>query len=136
MTAAGPFLLAACALVLAVGTPVRATAQPASPSLQTDAGPIAKLLAIGTRTPKATSAALALVMQSEVQETVRLYLAGKLEQWFSKQDRTGVVFILNVADPAQGRELLESLPLARAGLMEFQIIPIGPLSPLGLLLAK
>ncbi len=136
MMAAGPFLSAVCALVLAVGTPVAATAQPASPSLQTGAGPVAKLLAIGTRTPKATPAALALVMQSEVQETVRLYLAGKLEQWFSKQDRTGVVFILNVADPAQGRELLESLPLARAGLMEFQIIPIGPLAPLGLLLAK
>ena len=136
MRTPGPFLPAVFALILAMEMPLNATAQPASPSLQTGANPIGKLLAIGTRTAKATPAALQPVMQSEVQETVRLYLAGKLEQWFSKQDRTGVVFILNVADPAQGKELLESLPLARAGLMEFQIIPIAPLAPLGLLLPK
>lgn len=115
MMAAGPFFSAACALLLAVGTPVQATAQPASPSLRTSAGPTAKLLATGTRLPKAMPAALALVMHSEVLQTVRLYLAGKLERWSSKQDRTGVLFILNVADPAQGREVLESLPLVRAG---------------------
>jgi hypothetical protein len=136
MMVPGRLFLAICALVLAAGTPLKATAQSPSPSPETGTGPSGKLLAIGTRTPKATPNALAPAMQSEVQETVRLYLSGKLEQWFIKRDRTGVVFILNVDDPAQGRELLDSLPLARAGLMEFQIIPIGPLAPLGLLLGK
>ena len=32
--------------------------------------------------------------------------------------------------------LLESLPFDRAGLMESQIIPMGPLAPLGELLSK
>ena len=96
--------------------------------------PATKLLAIGTRTPQATAAALQPIMPSEVRETVKLYLAGKIDQWFVKPDRSGVVFILNVTDPAQGKALLEDLPLGRAGLMEFQFIPLGPLAPLGLLL--
>ncbi len=135
MSASTYVLSAISALVLFAAVPLEVSAQPASPSTQA-AVTATKLLAIGTRTPKATAAALAPVMQSEVQETVRLYLSGKLEQWFSKADQTGVVFVLNVADLAQGQQLLESLPLARAGLMEFQIIPIKPLAPLGLLLSK
>jgi hypothetical protein len=65
-----------------------------------------------------------------------VYLAGKLDQWFVKQDRTGVVFILNVTDRDEAKAMLEQLPLGRAGLMTFQLIPLGPLSPLGLLLTK
>jgi hypothetical protein len=98
--------------------------------------PTTKLLAIGTRTSKATAAALKPILPSEVRETVQLYLAGKIDQWFVKQDQSGVIFILNLTDPEQGKALLESLPLGRAGLMEFQIIPIGPLAPLGVLLSK
>jgi hypothetical protein len=95
-------------------------------------GPATKLLAIGSLTPKANAAVLKSILPSEVRETVQLYLAGKLDQWFVKQDHTGVVF----TDPKEAGELLEKLPLGRAGLMEFQLIPLGPLRPLGVLLSK
>jgi hypothetical protein len=98
--------------------------------------PTTKLLAIGSLTPKANAAVLKPILPSEVRETVQLYLAGKLDQWFVKQDESGVVFILNVTDPKEAQELLEKLPLGRAGLMEFQLIPLGPLRPLGMLLSK
>jgi hypothetical protein len=98
--------------------------------------PTTKLLAIGSLTAKASAAALKPILPSEVRETVELYLAGKLDQWFAKQDQTGVVFILNVTDPIEAREMLGKLPLGRAGLMEFQFIPLGPLRPLSLLLSK
>jgi hypothetical protein len=98
--------------------------------------PTTKLLAIGSLTPKANAAVLKPILPSEVRETVQLYLAGKLDQWFVKQDQTGVVFILNVTNPKEAGELLEKLPLGRAGLMEFQLIPLGPLAPLGVLLSK
>jgi hypothetical protein len=48
------------------------------------------------------------ILPSEVRETVQLYLAGKLDQWFVKQDQTGVVFILNVTDPKEAGELRKS----------------------------
>jgi len=70
-----------------------------------------------------------------MRETARLYLAGKIDQWYIKQDQSGVVFILNVTDPKEAHELLDKLPLGQAGLMEFQMIPLGPLSPLRTLLS-
>jgi hypothetical protein len=57
-------------------------------------------------------------------------LDGKIEQWYSLQDRRGVAFILNVTDPAAAHEMLENLPLGRAQLMSFELIPLGPLNPL------
>ncbi len=76
------------------------------------------------------------VMQQEVRDTVRLYLAGKLDQWFVRRDQNGVVFLLNVSTVAEARTLLEKLPLGEAKLMEFDLIPLGPLTPLGLLLQE
>jgi hypothetical protein len=76
------------------------------------------------------------VMPKEVRDTVRLYLAGKLDQWFSRRDQAGVVFILNVSSVDEARTLLEKLPLGEAKFMEFDLIPLGPLSPLRLLLEE
>ena len=58
-----------------------------------------------------------------------LYLNGKIDQWYSQQERRGVVFILNVTDPAAARDMLEKLPLGQAHLMSFELIPI-PLNQL------
>jgi hypothetical protein len=76
------------------------------------------------------------ILASEVRETARLYLAGKIDQWYVKPDQSGVMFILNVTDQTATHELLDKLPLGRAGLMEFHFIPLGPLSPLRLLLSE
>jgi hypothetical protein len=95
-----------------------------------------RILAIGRLTDKATGAALKPVLPSEVIETVRLYLAGKIEQWYFKPDDSAVVFILNLTDTKQAHDLLAQLPLGRAGLMEFELIRLAPLQPLGMLLPK
>ena len=42
----------------------------------------------------------------------------------------GVAFIINVTDPAVAHEMLEKLPLGKAHMMSFELIPIGPLNPL------
>ena len=97
-------------------------------------GPTTRILAIGHITEGTTREKLVPIMQREVPDTVRLYLAGKLDQWFSRRDQRGVVFILNVSSVAEAHALLEKLPLGEAKLMEFELIPLGPLSPLGLLL--
>lgn len=96
--------------------------------------PTTKLLAIGSFTVKATPSISKPILPSEVRATVRLYLAGKIEQWFVKQDQSGVVFLMNVTDPKEAQQLLDKLPLGQAGLMEFKLIPLGPISPLRLLL--
>jgi hypothetical protein len=71
-------------------------------------------------------------MPFEARDTLRLQLAGKIDQWFAKTDGSGAVFLMDVTDPDEARALLEALPLGRAGMMTFQYIPMGPLWPLGL----
>ena len=36
------------------------------------------------------------IFPTEVRETAQLYLDGKIDQWYSLEDRPGVVFILNI----------------------------------------
>jgi hypothetical protein len=119
-----------CFLIFLASLHTLASAQP--PSLA--AGPTTRVLAIGRLPSGVTRDKLAPVMQQEVRDTVRLYLAGKLDQWFVRRDQSGVVFLLNVSTVAEARTLLEKLPLGEAKLMEFDLIPLGPLTPLGLLL--
>lgn len=88
--------------------------------------PTTKIVAIGTISPSVEQAQVNAILPSEVKDTVNLYLEGKIDQWYSLQDRKGVAFILNVTN----HEMLEKLPLGQAHLMSFELIPLGPLNPL------
>jgi hypothetical protein len=108
--------------------------QPSTPATSTV--PTTKILAIGRLTAKATPKAIASILPLEMRATARLYLAGKIDQWYYKTDETGVVFIMNLSNAGEARELLEKLPLGQAGMMKFDLISLGPLKPLALLLAE
>ncbi len=97
--------------------------------------PTTKILAIGHIVSGKEGNRVA-IMPSEVRETVKLYLAGKIDSWYVRKDQPGVVFLMNVATVKEAHDLLEALPLGKAGIMEFELIPIGPLSPLQYLLAE
>jgi hypothetical protein len=96
----------------------------------TTSTPTTKILAIGTVNPGVDPTKVFAILANEVRDTVGLYLDGKIDQWYSLEDRRGVVFILNVTDPAAAHDMLEKLPLGQAHLMSFELIPIGPLNPL------
>jgi hypothetical protein len=96
--------------------------------------PTTKILAVGRWTPNATVAGVAPPPRFATQfVSTSTALSTK---WFVQQDNSGVVFLLNVTDPDRAHELLENLPLARAGAMEFQLTPLGPISLLGVLLPE
>jgi hypothetical protein len=73
------------------------------------------------------------VMPDEVDATVRLYLDGKIREWYSRGNGKGVVFLVEAKTEDEARTLMETLPLAKAQLMDHQYIPVGPLMPLRLL---
>jgi hypothetical protein len=98
--------------------------------------PTTKVLAIGSFTTKGTPDQWKPLLAAEVRDTVRLYLAGKIDQWYLKQDQSGVVFLMNVSDPKEARDLLGRFPFGQAGLMEFELIPLGPIGPLRVLLTE
>jgi hypothetical protein len=127
--------VAALAAISPTASVVQSAAPAASPSSGLDV-PTTKLLAIGSFTAKGTPDQWKPLLPSEVRDTVRLYLAGKIDQWYLKQDQSGVVFMMNVTDPKEALELLGKFPFGQAGLMEFQIIPLGPIAPLRVLLSE
>lgn len=96
--------------------------------------PTTKVLAIGRflepRQPEKTKA----IFPREVPETVLLYLAGKIDQWWIRKDQKGPVFLMNVTSAKEAQNILEGLPLGIARLMEFDFLELGPLAPLHLLL--
>lgn len=75
------------------------------------------------------------VMQSEVHDTVELYLDGKIQQWYARGDGKGVVFFLDCRTIEEAKAILEKLPLIKSELASFDYMPLGPLSPLRLLIA-
>jgi hypothetical protein len=119
------FVSALAAVIICLVSSGLGHAQSAAPPT-----PTTRILAIGTVNPGVDPAAARAILPSEVRETVKLYLDGKIDQWFSLQGRPGVAFILNVTDPAAAHEMLEKLPLGQAHLMTFELIPLAPLNPL------
>lgn len=74
------------------------------------------------------------VMPAEIRSTVKLYLNGKIRQWYSKTDGRGVVFFLDVKTLDEARALIDTLPLSKENLMDHEYVPLGPLVPLGVLI--
>ena len=88
------------------------------------------------QTPKEGVAAqqIIAVMPSEVRATVKLYLEGKIREWYSRGDGKGVIFLVDAKTEDEARAVMETLPLAKEQLMDHQYIPIGPLMPLRMLM--
>jgi hypothetical protein len=121
-------------LQLAAGSVLFAAIPGALAQTPPPATPTTKILAIGTFGPGTDMQLVQRTLPAEVRATAELYLEGKIDQWYSLENRSGVVFILNVTDIGAAREMLEALPLGKAHLMSFELHPIGPLKPLRQLL--
>ena len=70
------------------------------------------------------------VIPAEIRATVKLYLDGKIRQWYSRGDGKGVIFVVDAKTEDEARASMETLPLAKEHLMDHQYIPVGPLMPL------
>lgn len=84
------------------------------------------------QTPKhgVTIQRIMAVIPDEIQATVKLYLDGKIREWYSRGDGKGVIFLVDAKTEDEARAIMETLPLAKAHLMDHEYIPVGPLTPL------
>jgi hypothetical protein len=121
-----PFLVAAL--------PMAAAAQ--SQSAQGPVAPAAMLpkttavMIILTAREGVTRQQIMAIMPSEIRETVKLYLDGKIRQWYSRSDGKGVVFLIDARTGDEARAVMETLPLSKEHLMDHEYIALGPLMPL------
>ena len=103
---------------------------------QTSMSTTTGVFAILTTKPGVKREEVMAVMPAEIRATVQLYLAGKIREWYAREDGRGGVFLLNTKDVAEAESVMESMPLAKANMLDHEYIPVGPLKPLGLLLVN
>ena len=92
-----------------------------------------KVMAIGTLNPL-TQEQRQRYLPAEVPATLQLYLDGKMEQFWMRDKEEGLIFLMSVDSVDEAERLLKALPLTEANLMTFDLMPIGPLWPLGMLM--
>lgn len=121
--------------------PTKTAAPPAAPQAQSQAARASAVPAIAIpkttevlviETPKqgVTAQRIMAVMPAEIRATVKLYLDGRIRQWYSRGDGRGVVFVVDAKTEDDARAIVETLPLAKEELIDHQYIPVGPLMPL------
>jgi hypothetical protein len=76
------------------------------------------------------------VMPAEIRATVKLYLDGKIRQWYSRGDGRGVILLINAKTVEEAEAVIDALPLSKEHLMDHEYIPVGPLMPLAALIAR
>ena len=65
-------------------------------------------------------------LKAEAQRVWQLYQEGVLREIYFRQDRSEAVLILECDDIETAKQTLHSLPLVQSGLIEFELIPLGP----------
>jgi hypothetical protein len=88
------------------------------------------VLVIETARQGVTAQQIMAVIPAEIRATVKLYLDGKIRQWYSRGDGKGVIFLVDATTEEEARALMETLPLAKEQLIDHDYIPVGPLMPL------
>ena len=112
--------------------------QTQTPSPQPSSGvpspKITEVMAVLTARQGVTRQQIMNVMPAEIRATVKLYLDGKIRQWYSKGDGKGVIFLIDAKTVDEANAVIETMPLSRENLMDHEYIPVGPLMPLAALI--
>ena len=66
-----------------------------------------EVLVIQTPRQGVTAQQIMAVIPSEIRATVKLYLDGKIHQWYSRGDGKGVIFLVDAKTEDEARALME-----------------------------
>jgi len=85
-----------------------------------------KILAIEKETPSATAEQFKPHLKAEAARVWELYQTGVFREIYFRADQSDAVLILECADVEAARHALDTLPLVKAGLIAFDLIPLRP----------
>ncbi len=85
-----------------------------------------KILCLDRPLPGATLEKYQPHLLDEVRHTWQAYKNGVVRDIYFRQDRPGVAIFLECASTDEALKALADLPLVKAGLLEFDAIPLGP----------
>lgn len=95
-----------------------------------------KILALDKILPGATPEKIYPHLKEEAAKVWELHTQGTIREFYFRQDRPGAVLMLECASVEEDRALIDSLPIVKAGLVDFDLIPLGAFAPLATLFAK
>jgi muconolactone delta-isomerase len=65
-------------------------------------------------------------LKEEAEHVWELYQSGVIRELYFRADRSEAILMLECEDRSEARQVLGSLPLVKAGLITFDIIPLVP----------
>ena len=85
-----------------------------------------KILALEREVPDTASEQFAPHLKAEAARVWELYKSGQLREIYFRGDRSEAVMILECTDVEEAHQVLATLPLVQAGLIEFEVILLVP----------
>ncbi len=85
-----------------------------------------KLLCLDIPQPGASLDQYQPHMLNEARHAWKLHSSGIVRDIYLRQDRPGVAIIAECDSVEAARKALRELPLAQAGLIDWEVIPLGP----------
>ena len=85
-----------------------------------------KILALEKELPYATAEAFRPLLKDEARRVWELQQSGAIREITFRADQHTAVLVLECNDLEEARQLLATLPLMQAALIEFEIIPLAP----------
>ncbi len=85
-----------------------------------------KIIALSSDAPGVTEDQFAPHLKAEARRAWELAQSGALRELYFRADQPDAVLIFECAGVDEARNLLATLPLVRAGLITFELIPLAP----------
>jgi hypothetical protein len=85
-----------------------------------------KILVLLSPMPGTTPEQMRPVVAAETRHAYELYTSDVVREIYFRKDAPGAVMILEAKDAAEAAEIVGTLPLAKAGFIKPEIIPLAP----------
>lgn len=85
-----------------------------------------KILALEHAVPGASPEGIPPLLRDEASKVWELHCAGVIREIYFRADRHEAVLMLECTDLAEAGKRLGDLPLVRARLIEFELLPLAP----------
>ncbi len=95
-----------------------------------------RILAVSKMKEDADRSKMGPHLSNEVKHTLEAYLDGDIRNFWFQAEGSGIVLLLESTDKEEAQRVLGEMPLAVAGFIEFDLIPLQPLMPLGMLIGR
>lgn len=101
-----------------------------------EGSPTIKILALGKVLPEATEEKIGALVKEEAARAWELYMAGIFREIYFRTDAPLPVVIMECKDIEEAKTIISTLPMVKAGLTDFDLLPLGPFYAFGALFAQ